>query len=66
MKLSLKLKTLKFLMRKLKRKLLNLQSSTTWTAANIKQALGGLDNLKTDLKIRKAVEILVDNSKTVA
>jgi trigger factor len=35
-------------------------------AANIKQALGGLDNLKTDLKIRKAVEILVDNSKTVA
>ncbi|WP_456273844.1 trigger factor [Bacillus sp. AK031] len=35
-------------------------------AENIKQALGGLDNLKTDLKIRKAVEILVDNSKTVA
>jgi trigger factor len=35
-------------------------------ADNIKQALGGLDNLKTDLKIRKAVEILVDNSKTVA
>ncbi|MGF2617294.1 trigger factor [Rossellomorea vietnamensis] len=35
-------------------------------ADNIKQALGGLDNLKTDLKIRKAVEVLVDNSKTVA
>ncbi|RIW37732.1 trigger factor [Bacillus salacetis] len=35
-------------------------------ADNIKQALGGLDNLKADLKIRKAVEVLVDNSKTVA
>ncbi|WP_335869151.1 trigger factor [Bacillus sp. 2205SS5-2] len=33
---------------------------------NIKQALGGLDGLKGDLKIRKAIEFLVDNSKTVA
>ena len=33
---------------------------------NIKQALGGLDTLKADLKVRKAVEFLVENSKTVA
>jgi trigger factor len=31
---------------------------------NIKQALGGLDTLKADLKIRKALEFLVENSKT--
>ncbi|TMU85737.1 trigger factor [Bacillus sp. BHET2] len=36
------------------------------SADNIKQALGGLDTLKADLKVRKAVEFLVDNSKTVA
>ncbi|WP_406686673.1 trigger factor [Rossellomorea vietnamensis] len=36
------------------------------TADNIKQALGGLDTLKADLKVRKAVEFLVENSKTVA
>jgi trigger factor len=33
------------------------------SADNIKQALGGLDTLKADLKVRKAVEFLVDNSK---
>ncbi|KQU59398.1 trigger factor [Rossellomorea marisflavi] len=36
------------------------------SADNIKQALGGLDTLKADLKVRKALEFLVDNSKTVA
>ncbi|MBM7584868.1 trigger factor [Bacillus pakistanensis] len=36
------------------------------SADNIKQALGGLDGLKTDLRIRKAVELLEENSKTVA
>ncbi|KAA0563615.1 trigger factor [Rossellomorea aquimaris] len=36
------------------------------SADNIKQALGGLDTLKADLKVRKAVEFLVENSKTVA
>ncbi len=35
-------------------------------ADNIKQALGGLDNLKADLQVRKAVEFLVENSKTIA
>jgi trigger factor len=33
------------------------------SADNIKQALGGLDTLKADLKVRKALEFLVDNSK---
>ncbi|MEI5905644.1 trigger factor [Bacillus spongiae] len=33
---------------------------------NIKQAIGGLESLKGDLKIRKAIEFLVENSKTVA
>jgi trigger factor len=32
------------------------------SADNIKQALGGLDTLKADLKVRKALEFLVDNS----
>ncbi|MBN8191168.1 trigger factor [Bacillus sp. NTK074B] len=36
------------------------------SADNIKQALGGLDTLKADLKVRKAVEFLVENSKTAA
>ncbi|MGD6847010.1 trigger factor [Rossellomorea aquimaris] len=36
------------------------------SADNIKQALGGLDTLKADLKVRKAVEFLVENSKSVA
>ncbi|RLQ98022.1 trigger factor [Falsibacillus albus] len=36
------------------------------SADNIKQALGNLEGLKTDLQIRKAVEFLVENSKTVA
>ncbi|MFC7783075.1 trigger factor [Rossellomorea sp. GCM10028870] len=36
------------------------------SADNIKQALGGLDTLKADLKVRKALEFLVENSKTVA
>ena len=33
---------------------------------DIKNALGGLDTVKKDVKIRKAVEFLVQNSKTVA
>ncbi|PLS16894.1 trigger factor [Bacillus sp. M6-12] len=32
---------------------------------NIKKALGNLDGLKGDLKIRKAIDFLVENSKTV-
>ncbi|TRZ37386.1 trigger factor [Niallia circulans] len=32
----------------------------------IKQALGGVENLQMDLKIRKAIDFLVENSKTVA
>ncbi|MGP7816798.1 trigger factor [Niallia sp. 01092] len=32
----------------------------------ITQALGGTENLKTDLKVRKAIDFLVENSKTVA
>lgn len=35
------------------------------TADAIKSALGGLDTVKKDVKIRKAVEFLVQNSKTV-
>ncbi|WP_100331758.1 trigger factor [Bacillus xiapuensis] len=33
---------------------------------DIKKALGSLDGMKGDLKIRKAIEFLVDNSKTIA
>ncbi|UII55077.1 trigger factor [Cytobacillus spongiae] len=36
------------------------------TVENIQKALGSLEGLKADLKVRKAVEFLVDNSKTVA
>jgi len=36
------------------------------TVDNIKQAIGSLEGLKGDLQIRKAVEFLVENSKTVA
>jgi trigger factor len=36
------------------------------SADSIKKALGSLDGLKADLQIRKAVEFLVENSKTVA
>ncbi|MGE8206060.1 trigger factor [Heyndrickxia sp. NPDC080065] len=36
------------------------------SAEDIKKALGGLDTVKKDVKIRKAVEFLVQNSKTVA
>jgi trigger factor len=32
----------------------------------IKQALGSLEGLKEDLKIRKAIDFLVENSKDVA
>lgn len=32
----------------------------------IKQALGGVENLKMDIKMRKAIDFLVENSKTVA
>ncbi|WP_400242679.1 trigger factor [Niallia sp. JL1B1071] len=32
----------------------------------IKQALGGIENLQMDIKIRKAIDFLVENSKTVA
>jgi trigger factor len=35
------------------------------TIDNIKAALGNLDGIKGDLKVRKAVEFLVENSKTV-
>lgn len=35
------------------------------TVENIKAALGNLDGIKGDLKVRKAVEFLVENSKTV-
>ncbi|MBE6183829.1 MAG: trigger factor, partial [Bacillus sp. (in: Bacteria)] len=33
---------------------------------DIKKALGSLEGIKGDLKIRKAIEFLVENSKTVA
>jgi trigger factor len=33
---------------------------------SIKQMLGGLDGIKEDLKFRKAIDLLVDNSKDVA
>jgi trigger factor len=36
------------------------------SADAIKNALGGLDTVKSDVRIRKAVEFLVQNSKTVA
>ncbi|GIN86926.1 trigger factor [Heyndrickxia sporothermodurans] len=36
------------------------------TAEAIKNALGGLDTVKKDVKIRKAVDFLVQNSKTIA
>lgn len=32
----------------------------------IKQALGGVENLQMDIKMRKAIDFLVENSKTVA
>ncbi|KAB7668073.1 trigger factor [Bacillus sp. B1-b2] len=32
----------------------------------IKQALGGVENVEMDLKVRKAIDFLVENSKTVA
>jgi len=32
----------------------------------IKQALGGVENLKMDIKMKKAIDFLVENSKTVA
>ncbi|WP_075982484.1 trigger factor [Bacillus massilinigeriensis] len=35
------------------------------TIDNIKNALGNLDGLKGDLRIRKSIELLVENSKTV-
>ncbi len=35
------------------------------TVENIKAALGNVDGIKGDLKVRKAVEFLVENSKTV-
>ncbi|MFB6467951.1 trigger factor [Cytobacillus sp. Hz8] len=35
------------------------------TVENIKNALGNLDGLKGDLRIRKAIDLLVENSKTV-
>ena len=35
------------------------------TVDNIKAALGNVDGIKGDLKVRKAVEFLVENSKTV-
>lgn len=34
-------------------------------AETIKQALGSMDGVKSDLRIRKAIEFLVENSKTV-
>lgn len=36
------------------------------TVDNIKKALGSLDGVKSDLQIKKAVDFLVENSKTVA
>ncbi|KUP05900.1 trigger factor [Bacillus coahuilensis m2-6] len=36
------------------------------TADMIKQALGGVEGLKADMKVRKAIDFLVENSKTVA
>jgi trigger factor len=33
---------------------------------NIKQALGSLEGLKEDLKVRKAIDFLVENSKEAA
>jgi trigger factor len=32
----------------------------------IKKVLGSLDSIKEDMKVRKAVEFLVENSKAVA
>lgn len=36
------------------------------TVENIKAALGNLDGIKADLRIKKAIDFLVENSKTVA
>jgi trigger factor len=36
------------------------------SADQITQALGSLEGLKADLQIKKAVDFLVENSKTVA
>lgn len=36
------------------------------SADQLKQMLGGIDGVKEDLKIRKAIDFLVENSKSVA
>jgi len=36
------------------------------TADQVKEALGSLDFLKEDIKLNKAVQLLVEHSKTVA
>lgn len=41
----------------------NMASMYNMTVDNIKQALGGLDNIKADLKMKKAVDFLVENKK---
>ena len=35
------------------------------TVDNIKAALGNLEGIKSDLQIKKAIDFLVENSKTV-
>jgi len=44
----------------------NMSQMYNMSVDQIKQALGNLDGLKNDLSIRKAIDLLVENSKTVA
>ncbi|WP_243297427.1 trigger factor [Bacillus litorisediminis] len=44
----------------------SMSSQFNLSADQIKKALGNLDGLKTDIKIKKAIEFLVENSKSVA
>ena len=44
----------------------NMSKMYNMSVDQIKQALGNLDGLKNDLAIRKAIDLLVENSKTVA
>lgn len=44
----------------------NMSKMYNMSVDQIKQALGSLDGIKSDLAIRKAIDLLVENSKTVA
>ncbi|UTI41950.1 trigger factor [Niallia sp. RD1] len=46
--------------------LVNMSQMYNMPVDAIKQALGGVENLQMDIKMRKAIDFLVENSKTVA